>query len=250
MNKIDLLKGPANASEVILGCMRMPVLSKEEAAGVISHSVEQGINFFDNATCYTDGEAEMRFGEALELLDINREDIIVQSKVGLHFGDRQEFDWSYDDILESTEGSLTRMGLEYMDVLLLHRPDLIYDPEDVAKAFDKLYQDGKVRYFGVSNLMPMQIELLKKYVEQPLIFNQLQFSVCESQLIDQTLYMNNMTTDMSIDRDNGTMDYCRLNDITIQAWSPLQYGFNAGGKPGGCFIDSPLYPELNEVLYR
>lgn len=248
MNTISLPRGPLGASEIILGCMRMPALTKEEAAKVISSTLDLGVNFFDNATCYTDGEAERRFGEALSLLDIPREKMIIQSKVGLHFVGRQEFDWSCEDILQSAEESLQRMKLDYLDVLLLHRPDLIYDPEEVACAFEKLYESGKVRYFGVSNIMPMQIELLKKYVKQPLIFNQLQLSLCESQLIDQLLYMNNMTTDMSIDRDNGTMDYCRLNDITIQAWSPLQYGFNAGGKPGGCFIGSPLYPELNAVL--
>ena len=250
MKTIPLSNGPLHSSAIILGCMRMPVLSKEEAAKVISAAYDLGINFFDNATCYTDGEAERRFGEAKALLDIPRDKIIVQSKCGLHFTDRKEFDWTEKDIIESTEGSLERMRLDYLDVLLLHRPDLIYDPEEVAAAFDKLYQSGKVRYFGVSNVMPMQIELLKKYVKQPLIFNQLQLSLCESQLIDQVLYMNNLTTDRSIDRDNSTLDYCRINDITIQAWSPLQFGFNAGGFPGGCFLDHPDYPELNQVLHE
>ena len=168
--------------------------------------------------------------------------MIIQTKCGLHF-DRQEFDWSRDDILASTEESLKRLRVDTIDVLLLHRPDLLYDPEEVAEAFDKLYRDGKVRWFGVSNVTPGQLELLKKYVEQPLVFNQLQFSLEQSQLIDQALYVNNKSTERSIDRDNGLMDYCRLHDITIQTWSPLQYGMF-----GGCFIDDPKFPELNQVL--
>ena len=110
--------------------------------------------------------------------------------------------------------------MEYLDSLLLHRPDVLFDPEEVAEAFDILESSGKVRFFGVSNLVPMQIKLLKKYVKQPLIFNQVQLSLEQSQLIDQALYMNNKTTEFSVNRDGNALDYCRLKDITIQAWSP------------------------------
>ena len=134
----------------------------------------------------------------------------------------------------SVDDSLRRMKTDYLDVLLLHRPDLIFEPEQVAEAFDILEKAGKVRYFGVSNVPTLQMELLRKFVRQPLVFNQLQFSLEQSQLIDQALYLNNKTTDMSIDRDNGTLDYCRLHDITVQAWSPLQHGFFKG-----CFVDDP-----------
>ena len=120
---------------------------------------------------------------------------------------------------------------------------MLFDPEEVAEAFDELEEAGKVCRFGVSNLMPMQIELLKKYVKQPLVINQVQLSLEQSQLIDQSLYMNNKTTDMSLNRDGSALDYCRLNDITIQAWSPLQIGMF-----GGTFIDNPDFPELNKVL--
>lgn len=133
--------------------------------------------------------------------------------------------------------------MDYLDALLLHRPDLLYEPEEIAEAFDILEASGKVRHFGVSNTMPMQIELLKKYVKQPLKINQLQLSLEQSQLIDQDLYMNNKTTDMSVMRDGGAIDYCRLHDITIQAWSPLQYGMFQG-----MFIDNPKFPEMNQVL--
>ncbi|MFU2207029.1 aldo/keto reductase, partial [Streptococcus pluranimalium] len=129
------------------------------------------------------------------------------------------------------------------DSVLLHRPDLIFEPEQVAEAFDELERSGKVRYFGISNVPPLQLELLKKFVKQPLVFNQLQLSLEQSQMIDQALYLNNKGTDMSIDRDNGILDYCRLHDITIQAWSPLQYGMFEG-----TFIDNPKFPELNKAL--
>ena len=244
MKTLDVVNGPKNVSRIILGCMRMPQINKDDAVRIIETAWESGINFFDHATCYGDGEAEERFGEAFPLTGIKREEVFIQSKCGLHF-DRQEFDWSKEDILKSVDGILSRLKTDYLDSLLLHRPDLIYDPEEIAEAFDKLYNEGKVRHFGVSNVPPMQLELLKKYVKQPLVFNQLQFSLDQTQLIDSTLYLNNLTTERSIDRDNGILDYCRLNDITVQAWSPLQIGMFKG-----CFVDHPDYPELNAALKK
>ncbi len=242
MKMLNIAQGPRNASAIILGCMRMPALSVQEAADMIRAAAEEGVNFFDHATCYGDGEAETRFGDAFPLTGHRREDVILQSKCGLHF-DRKEFDWSREDILTSAEESLKRLKTDYLDVLLLHRPDLLYDPQEVAEAFDELHGQGKVRFFGVSNVSPGQLELLKKYVNQPLVINQLQFSLDQTQLIDPGLYVNNMTTDRSTDRDNGLLDYCRLHDITIQAWSPLQFGMFKG-----CFVDHPDFPELNRVL--
>ena len=242
MKYIDIMNGPQNASAIIQGCMRMPSLSKEEAAKVIKTAHERGINYFDHATCYGMGEAETRFAEAFPLTGIKREKIFIQSKCGI-CPERSEFDWTKENIIASVDGILGRLKCEYIDTLLLHRPDLLFDPEEVAEAFDELEEAGKVCRFGVSNLMPMQIELLKKYVKQPLVINQVQLSLEQSQLIDQSLYMNNKTTDMSINRDGSALDYCRLNDITSQAWSPLQIGMF-----GGTFIDNPDYPELNKVL--
>ena len=242
MKMISVVNGPQNVSSIVLGCMRMPALSAEAAADMIRTAVGEGVNFFDHATCYGDGEAETRFGDAFQLTGLKREDVYLQSKCGLHF-DRQEFDWSRDDILNSVDGSLSRLKTDYLDVLLLHRPDLIFDPEEVADAFSRLKNSGKVRHFGVSNVTPGQLQLLKKYVEVPLVFNQLQFSLEQTQLIDGGLYLNNLTTERSISRDNGLLEYCRLNDITVQAWSPLQFGMF-----GGCFVDHPDFPELNHVL--
>lgn len=243
MKYINIANGPQDVSVIVQGCMRMPALSKEEAANVIRTAYECGVNFFDHATCYGEnGEAETRFSEAFPLTGLKREDIIIQSKCGLCF-DRNEFDWTKENILSSVDDSLRRLNVEYLDTLLLHRPDLLFEPEEVAEAFNILEMAGKVRYFGVSNLMPMQIELLKKYVKQPLVLNQVQLSLEQSQLIDQPLYMNNKTTDLSINRDGSALDYCRLNDITVQAWSPLQFGMF-----GGTFIDNPDFPEMNKVL--
>ena len=242
MNRINLPNGLENVSRLILGCMRMPDLSIDKAAEMVKTSMDLGINFFDNATCYTDGVAEERFGEAWAKAGIARDRFILQTKCGLCF-DRNEFDWRRETILSSVDDSLRRMKTDYLDILLLHRPDLLYEPEEVAAAFDALEKSGKVRHFGVSNVPPMMLEVLKHTVKQPLIINQLQLSLEQSQLIDAAFYMNNLTTERSIDRDNGLLDYCRLHNITIQAWSPLQYGMF-----GGCFIDDPKYPELNAAL--
>lgn len=242
MKMINVANGLQNVSSIILGCMRMPALLVQQAAEIIRTASEEGINFFDHATCYGDGEAETRFGDAFPLTGLKREEVYLQSKCGLHF-DRKEFDWSREDIMASAEASLKRLKTDYLDALLLHRPDLLFDPEEVAEAFDQLAKSGKVRHFGVSNVTPGQLELLKKYVKQPLVFNQLQFSIEQSQLIDGGLYLNNLTTERSINRDNGILDYCRLHDITIQAWSPLQFGMFKG-----CFVDHPDFPELNKAL--
>ncbi len=242
MKTIDVVDGPQNVSRILLGCMRMPDLSIAEAANILNVACEQGINFFDNAVCYGLGEAERRFGDALALTDINREDIVVQTKCGIH-SERGEFDWSKENILACVDDSLSRMKLQYLDVLLLHRPDLLFDPCEVAETFEILEKSGKVRYFGMSNVTPGQLELLRKYVKQPLVFNQLQLSLDQTQLLDPGLYLNNLATERSIDRDNGVLDYCRLHDIVVQAWSPLQFGTFEG-----CFIDHPDYPELNAAL--
>ncbi len=221
----------------------MPALTTDDAAALIRTAYDLGINFFDHATCYgRDGEAETRFGDAFPKTGIRREDVYIQSKCGI-LSEQGEFNWSKETILSSVDDSLRRLKLDYLDALLLHRPDLLYDPEQIAEAFDKLEKSGKVRFFGVSNVPTMMLAVLKKYVRQPLVFNQLQFSLEQSQLIDQTLYLNNLTTERSTDRDNGTLDYCRLRDITVQAWSPLQKGFF-----GGCFVGDPELPELNRVL--
>ncbi|MCY0898149.1 MAG: aldo/keto reductase [Firmicutes bacterium] len=222
-----------------VGCMRLNRLSVTEARQFLHRALELGANFFDHADVYGGGACEALFAEALEMTPRMRETVIIQSKCGLAPG---QYDFSYEHILEAVDGSLRRLKTEYLDVLLLHRPDPLVEPEAVARAFDVLERAGKVRYFGVSNHKPAQIDLLRKFVRQPLWVNQLQLSIAHASMIAQGLAVN-MLTDAAIDRDGSVLDYCRLHDITIQPWSPFQFGFFAGS-----FVDHPDFPELNQVL--
>ena len=225
---------------IVVGCMRLAGKSCSEMQSFLHTALEQGAYFFDHADIYGGGQSEAIFGEAMaQDTSIKREELILQSKCGIRQG---YFDFSKEHIVSSVDGILKRLQTEYLDVLLLHRPDALVEPEEVAEAFDELHTSGKVRYFGVSNHKPMQIELLKRYVKQPLVANQLQFSIPVSEMVASGLEVN-MTTDGATDRDGSVLDYCRLNDITIQAWSPFQM-------PNwqGCFIGSEKYPKLNDEL--
>jgi predicted oxidoreductase len=219
--------------------MRISEMSNQEISHLVHTAIEGGINFFDHADIYGGGQSEARFAEALGMTPQLRETIILQSKCGIRQG---MFDFSKEHILEAVDGSLKRLQTEYLDVLLLHRPDTLVEPEEVAEAFTILEESGKVRYFGVSNQNPMQIELLKKFVRQPLIINQLQLSITNTGMIDAGINVN-MEIDPSIDRDGSILDYCRLHDITIQPWSPFQYGFFEG-----VFLDNPKFPDLNQKI--
>ncbi|SER47575.1 Predicted oxidoreductase [Gracilibacillus ureilyticus] len=239
MKKLELGKSGLLASEISLGCMRMDQLTKQEANRVIENALELGIDFFDHADIYGGGKSEEIFAEAINMNSSIREKMVIQTKCGIRQG---FFDFSKDHILASVEGSLKRLNTDYIDVLLLHRPDTLVEPEEVAEAFNELKRSGKVRHFGVSNHNPMQIELLKKYVDQELIANQLQLSMMFTPMIDAGLNVN-MLHEPAIVRDGSIMDYSRLNDMTIQAWSPFQYGFFEG-----VFVDNDKFPELNQKL--
>lgn len=168
--------------------------------------------------------------------------MIIQTKCGIVPGKR--YDFSKEHILTSVENSLKRLQTDYIDILLLHRPDALCDPKEVAEAFDELYESGKVKYFGVSNHTPLQIELLQKYTQHPLIINQLQLSIVHSVMIDSGMNMN-MKESWAQDKDGGVLDYCRLHDITIQPWSVVQASWTEG-----CFIDHPNYEKLNSVMEK
>ncbi|EOL43379.1 aldo/keto reductase [Enterococcus caccae] len=237
MKKIQFGTSDLQAASVILGCMRMN--GAEKPAEIIETAFEHGIDFFDHADIYGAGECETIFGKALKETSIKREDIVIQTKCGIRKG---MFDFSKEHIVSSVEGSLKRLGVDYVDALLLHRPDTLVEPEEVAAAFDQLEAQGKVKYFGVSNQKPMQIELLKKTVKQPLLANQLQFGIKHTGMIDQGIHVN-MTDEASIDHDGSILDYSRLNQMTIQAWSPYQFGFFEG-----VFIGNEQFAELNKTL--
>ncbi|MDU4884422.1 aldo/keto reductase family oxidoreductase [uncultured Clostridium sp.] len=239
MKKISMANGNITASEIGLGCMRIADLDKKEVNNLINTALDCDINFFDHADIYGKGKSEEIFSEALSMSPSLREKIILQSKCAIRPG---MYDYSKEHILSSVDGILKRLKTDYLDILLLHRPDTLMEPEEVSEAFEKLYNEGKVRNFGVSNHNSMQIELLNKYLKNKITINQLQFSIMHTGIIDSGLNVN-MKNSPSIDRDNSILEYCRLNDITIQAWSPYQYGFFEG-----TFIDNPKFPELNKKL--
>ncbi|MDR0867609.1 MAG: aldo/keto reductase [Planctomycetota bacterium] len=242
MKKINL--GNSEAPCLAVGCMRMNALKPAEAAKFVSYAVENGANFFDHADIYPGsppyGVCESIFAAALADAGIKREAVIIQSKCGIVPG--VMYDFSLKHILDSVDGILGRLRTDYLDLLLLHRPDALAEPEEIAAAFDRLHSSGKVRQFGVSNHTPYQIELLKKHVKPRLIVNQLQLSITNASMIAQSMHMNTLGND-AVSRDLGVLDYCRLHDITIQPWSPFQYGFFEG-----VFLGSPKFPALNQVL--
>jgi predicted oxidoreductase len=224
---------------VAVGCMRINSLEKSEAERFVQTALEQGANFFDHADIYGAGACEEIFSDAIHMNAEVREKIILQSKCGIRKG---MFDFSKEHILHSVDGILKRLNTEYLDTLLLHRPDALVEPEEVAEAFDILEKSGKVRHFGVSNQKPMQIQLLQKYVKQPLVANQLQLSITNANMISNGINVN-MENDSAIDRDGSVLDFCRLNDITIQPWSPFQFGFFEG-----VFLGNEKFPELNQKI--
>jgi predicted oxidoreductase len=237
MKTVELGKTGIQVPNVSLGCMRMHALNTTEAAKVIEAAIDTGIDFFDHADIYGKGESERTFAQALKETGIKREEIVLQSKTGIRQG---FYDFSKDYIVQSVEGILKRLETDYLDVLLLHRPDALMEPEEVAEAFDKLHTSGKVKHFGVSNHNPYQLELLKKYVKQDLVTNQLQMSVMHTGMVDAGINVNRKET-ASLDHDGGILDYARLHDMTVQPWSPIQ-GEN------GVFLNDPEAQETNDAL--
>ena len=226
---------------VAIGCMRIKALDKTAAERFVQTSLEIGANFFDHADIYGGGACEEIFADAIRMNATTREKIILQSKCGIRKG---MFDFSKEHIMESVHGSLRRLRTDYLDVLLLHRPDALVEPEAVAEAFHQLESTGKVRHFGVSNQNPMQIQLLQKAVRQPIVANQLQLSITNATMISSGINVN-MENAAAVNRDGSVLDFCRLHDITIQPWSPFQHGFFKGA-----FLGNEKFPELNQCIDR
>lgn len=232
---------------VVLGLMRIQQLDDDAVRELVRTGRDAGIDFVDHADVYGDDlhGCERRFAEAMRLTPSEREQLTIQSKAGI-VREGPYFDFSYEHLVESVEGSLEALGTDHLDVLLLHRPDALVEPDEVARAFDHLESSGKVRAFGVSNHTPGQIELLKKSVRQPIVANQLQLSITHAPIVAQGVAANMAGEDQSLTLDGGgILDYCRLHDITVQAWSPFQAGFFTG-----VFLGSDDYPELNAVIDR
>ena len=230
------------ASDVILGLMRISELDDDAIRTLVGTARDAGINFFDHADVYGgDHGCERRFGDAITFTPAERESVVIQSKVGLRRG---FWDFSKEHILSSVDESLAALRTDYLDILLLHRPDALVEPDEVAGAIAPRQGAGPVRTIGGSNHTPRQVERLKRTVTQPLAFNQVQLSITHAPLIAAGVAANMAGLDQSIDRDNGILDYARLNDITLQAWSPFQKGFF-----DGVFIgDREAYGPLNDAL--
>ena len=239
MRTIKLGNSLLEVPVIAVGCMRMSSLSKAEAEKFIRTALEEGANFFDHADIYGGGTCEEIFADAIQMNDSIREKLILQSKCGIRKG---MFDFSKEHIIASVDGILKRLKTGYLDLLLLHRPDALVEPEEVAEAFDLLQSSGKVRHFGVSNQNPMQIQLLQKSLKQTIVANQLQLSITNANMISNGINVN-MENNSAVNRDGSVLDYCRLNNITIQPWSPFQYGFFEGA-----FLGSDKFPELNRKL--
>lgn len=239
MKKINLGNSGLFASAIALGMMRISKLSLEEVEALVLKAVALGINFFDHADIYGGGKSESLFGEVLKRHPELRKQIIIQSKCGICKG---YYDNSKEHILSSVDKSLTRLNCDYLDVLLIHRPDALMEAEEINEAFLELKKQGKVRYFGVSNMNSLQVEYLQRHLQEKIIINQLQFNVVHSGMIDSGINVN-MKNSEATDFDGHILEYSRLNAITIQPWSVLQASWTEG-----TYIDNPLYPKLNEIL--
>lgn len=237
--KTVLINNEVKSSQIALGCMRISKLSVEEVEKLIFASIDSGINFFDHADIYGGGKSEILFGEVLKRNPGLREKMIIQTKCGIRKG---YYDSSKEHIINSVNESLRRLNTDYIDILLIHRPDTLMDLDDIAQAFNQLYDEKKVKYFGVSNMNSMQMEMINRCLKHKLIINQLQFSIVHSGIIDSGINVN-MKNKFAVDHDGSILEYCRLNNITIQAWSVLQASWEEG-----TFLDNPSYPELNIKL--
>jgi len=241
MKYIDLGGSGLRASAIALGCMRLSTMSLKDVSALVNKCLDLEVSFFDHADIYGGGVCEELFGKLFKEDKTLRDKMILQSKCGIRKG---YFDFSKEHILKSTDGILKRFGIDYLDILLLHRPDTLMEPDEIAEAFDILADSGKVRHFGVSNMKPEQIKFVQEAVKQRLIVNQLQFSATNTGMIDSGLFVN-MEYDQSIDRDGSILEYCRRKNITIQTWSSLMYGYF-----DGTFLENDKFPKLNEVLDR
>ncbi|MDD4164581.1 MAG: aldo/keto reductase [Eubacteriales bacterium] len=239
MKTIRLGSSNLQVPQIAIGCWRIHLAGRHDAELYIRTAIEEGAVFFDNADIYGNGKCEEILADSVQMSSSIRDKIIVQTKCGIRKG---YYDFSKKHILDSVDGSLRRLKTDYIDILLLHRPDALIEPEEVAGAFDLLKKSGKVRNFGVSNHNPAQIKLLQKYIKQPLLANQLQFGIAHASMLSTGLNVN-MMSDFANDRDGGVLDFCRLNDITIQAWSPFQYGFAEG-----VFLDNENFAPLNKKI--
>lgn len=244
MRYITLGQDDKELSEIVLGMMRIKDKSVKEVEELVETAISVGINAFDLADIYGRGRCEELLGLVLKNRPDLREKMWIQSKCGIRIEEFTYFDFSKDYIIKSVDGILQRLKIDYLDSLLLHRPDALMESDQVAEAFDLLYKQGKVRDFGVSNQNPMMMELLKKDVKQPLAVNQLQLSAAFTPGFESAFHVN-MEDSQAAMRDGSIFEYCQLHDVIIQAWSVLQFGYFKGN-----FVGNEKFQALNQVLDR
>ena len=244
MRYITLGQDDKELSEIVLGMMRIEDKSVKEVEELVETALSVGINAFDLADIYGRGRCEELLGLVLKNRPDLREEMWIQSKCGIRIEEFTYFDFSKEYILQSVDGILERLQVDYLDSLLLHRPDALMESDQVAEAFDLLYKQGKVRNFGVSNQNPMMMELLKKDVKQPLAVNQLQLSAAFTPGFESGFHVN-MEDSQAAMRDGSIFEYCKLHDVVIQAWSVLQFGYFKGN-----FVGNEKFQALNQVLDR
>lgn len=234
-----------NSSPIIQGLMRLKGLSVDELYNLIKYDLDHGVNFFDVSDIYNDGESERLIGEVLTAHPELREKMFIQTKCGIvkdKENDITYFDLSYKHIIESVDASLKRMNLKYIDSLLLHRPDIFFDAEQVARAFATLSQQGKVLSFGVSNFPHEALKYLKDHTNIPITTNQLQLGLGHLDLVREVLNLN-MNNEEGTEHTGELFFYMKRYNITLQCWSPYQVGFF-----GGSIFTDPSMKELNEYL--
>ncbi|MGX1830422.1 aldo/keto reductase [Paenibacillus taichungensis] len=240
MKPLQLEKRGISTSRMVMGCMGLgggwnqnPITEEDikQAHQAVDAALSIGINFFDHADIYTFGKAEIVFGQVLKERKDLREKILIQSKCGIRFEDGPgrpgRYDFSSDYIRNSVDGILKRLGVEYIDFLLLHRPDPLMEPEEVAEVIHDLKESGKVRNFGVSNMSAAQMKLLQSYSNEPLIINQLEMSLAKLDWLEMGVLVNHNER-INAHFPEETLEYCRLENIQIQAWGSLAQGLFSG----------------------
>lgn len=239
MNSAPPKPGGFPTQELIYGCMGLggswsaePYSSAhvDEAAAAVDAALDAGITLFDHADIYRNGKSEAVFGEVLAQTPGLRERVRLQTKCGIRLGEQgldAFYDLSRDGILDRVNDSLDRLRTDYVDVLMLHRPDPLLDPVEVASAVGQLMAEGKVRAVGVSNMSAPQIELLQDRLEVPVVANQLEMSLSARAWLESTVLVNHAEgTDYSF--PHGTVEHCVRRGITLQAYGALSRGLYTG----------------------
>ena len=232
-------------SRIIQGLMRTENKSENDIYEIIKYDLDHGIYFFDTADIYERGVSEIKIGHVLKGHPELREKMFIQTKGSIRFCESTGYyDSSYEYIKKAVNDSLERLGLDYVDSYLLHRPDIFLDAKEVALAFNELYEEGKVKHFGVSNYPKEIIEYLKTEVKQEIEFNQVQLGVGNTLLLDEVFNFNTGFPG-GVQKTSGTYFYLKQHNIQIQAWSPYIVNFFEGS-----LFDENKFPEMNKELNR